>query len=162
MDTNNGRDDSLKIERAVIADAGDLYRIARAAYSEDKKLYGCMPDCCESISKQLDNIHKYELYKIVYNGNTVGGIKLLNRGEGRRRIGDFYIDPAYQNLGIGTKVMNYALSLYPETVAWELDTPYKSYRNQHFYEGFGFKRLSVNKINDKFALINYEKVIDNG
>jgi len=42
---------------------------------------------------------------------------------------------------------------------WSLDTPYLSYRNHHFYEKMGYKKVGETQLEkgSKFRLFEYEK-----
>ena len=46
---------------------------------------------------------------------------------------NIFIDPDYENQGVGRKVWNMIENLYPDTEVWETETPIFSSRNHNFY-----------------------------
>ncbi len=140
-------------------DATDLRNICIKAFEEDKKLYGTMPPNMEKVTWHRQNIESGLYYKIIEEGKIVGGIKLFNSGNGHMRLGTIYIDPDYQNKHIGTEAITIIEREFPDINKWSLDTPYKSYRNHHFYEKLGYKKIAEEhpEQNKEFTLFIYEK-----
>ncbi len=140
-------------------DATGLRNICIKAFEEDKKLYGTMPPNIEKVSWHRQNIKSGLYYKIIEEGKIVGGIKLFNSGKGHMRLGTIYIDPDYQNKHIGTEAITIIEREFPDINKWSLDTPYKSYRNHHFYEKLGYKKIAEEhpEQNKEFTLFIYEK-----
>lgn len=48
---------------------------------------------------------------------------------------------------------------FPSAVEWVLDTPHLNFRNHHFYEKIGYKKIGQHQINEKLILIDYTKKI---
>ena len=66
----------------------------------------------------------------------------------------------YQDRGIGSQAMNFIFSNYKNVTKWSLETPYRSFRNHHFYEKQGFVKVGEYKPYDnhnEFVLFKYEK-----
>lgn len=87
-------------------------------------------------------------YKII-NGDKIIGAFLIFVGvkgsnfEGNS-LGTIFIDPDYQNKGIGYQTWQYIeKTLYPDAKAWVLDTPSWATRNHHFYaKKCGFTKVA--------------------
>ena len=79
-------------------------------------------------------------YKITVGEVIVGGIIvwILN---GDNRLGTIFIDPEYQNRGIGYQTWQFIEQTYPDTKSWTLGTPSYSLKNHHFYEKCGFVKI---------------------
>ncbi|MHA1970100.1 MAG: GNAT family N-acetyltransferase [Candidatus Hodarchaeales archaeon] len=81
-------------------------------------------------------------YKIILDDKIIGAFIVFIFDHGNNNLGTIFIDPDYQNKGIGKKVWKYIEEKYPETKSWILDTPEWAKRNHHFYEkNCGFKKI---------------------
>lgn len=72
----------------------------------------------------------------------MSGVLLISHtGREHARIDWFYIDPEFQNRGIGGKVITIIEEMYPMVNIWTLDTIQKSIRNHYFYEKNGYEKI---------------------
>lgn len=67
--------------------------------------------------------------------------------------------PEYHNKGIGQKAIQFVENENPEAKVWHLITPFKSYRNHHFYEKMGYVKASEYKHSDCLTMFEYKKTI---
>ncbi len=104
------------------------------------------------------NIQELLCHKIVSAGQIIGGIVVMDEGEGHYHLDLLFIDPTYHNQGIGTQAMQFIETRYPAR-KWTLDTPVYAVRNQHFYEKFGYVRAGEVDHEDDVPLFRYEKVV---
>jgi GNAT superfamily N-acetyltransferase len=151
---------TLTIERASEADAEALLRAQIAAFDYDDVLYGVGlggPPGYNDIDHVRQTIREEQYYKIVYDGRIVGGISMVDEGEGHLYIDVLYIHPDYHNLGIGSKTIQFVEQAYPDAIKWTLNTPTYAIRNQHFYEKFGYMKVGEFKPEEDITLIRYEK-----
>ena len=85
----------------------------------------------------LDNFYVYE------DKNIVKAIIKASEDDKSIVLSDFYVDPFFQNEGIGTKIVNHYIELSKnkskELRLFVLD---KNVRAIKFYEKFGFKTIS--------------------
>ena len=72
-------------------------------------------------------------YKILSKGQIIGGIIVWILPEGDNILGTIFVDPAYQDRGVGTRTWQFIESTYPETKSWRLATPDWATKNHHFY-----------------------------
>ena len=72
-------------------------------------------------------------YKILSKGQIIGGIIVWILPEGDNILGTIFVDPAYQDRGVGTRTWQFIESTYPETKSWRLATPDWDTKNHHFY-----------------------------
>ena len=103
----------------------------------------------------------YSTYKIVLDGKIIGGLTCCNAGE-YYWLGGIYISKAYQNQGIGAKAIAFLENEFPDAKCWRLHTPYKNYRNHHFYEKMGYRKIGETEPKEDkngFFLYEYEKRI---
>ncbi len=75
-----------------------------------------------------------EVYRIVCDGLSVGGVILLIDNERHQNALDlFFVSPQEHGRGIGYAAWQEIEKLHPETEVWETCTPYFETRNIHFY-----------------------------
>ena len=81
-------------------------------------------------------------YNILWEDDIIGGIIVWILPEGHNILGTIFIDPAYQDRGVGTQTWQFIEATYPETRSWRLATPEWATKNFHFYEAkCGFLRV---------------------
>lgn len=92
-------------------------------------------------------------YKILLDNKTIGAVILwINEVCNENFLGDIFIDPSYQNTGIGQRVWKMIEEKYPNTKVWRTETPGFSRRNHYFYvTKCGFKIVEILNPKDKYA-----------
>lgn len=148
------------IERATEGDAEALLAAQIAAFHDDTRLYGVPlggPPGYDNIQQLRGAIQEADYYKIVHEGQLVGGIGVFDEGN-HVHIDVLYVHPDYHNLGIGTKTMQFVEQAYSAATHWTLNTPTYAVRNQHFYEKFGYVKVGEHFLEkENITLIDYEK-----
>lgn len=140
----------IKLQIAQESDAADIRNMMiRIEVNETSRWYvnGERPFIPGFDSIEM---HKYLMrnktyYKIMYDDSLAGVLLILYTGREHARIDRFYIDPSYQNKGIGTQVVTLAEEIYPQVITWTLETTQKSSRNHMFYEKVGYELVGENK-----------------
>jgi GNAT superfamily N-acetyltransferase len=152
---------NITFEKANLDDAPSLMNIQIAAFHEDARIYPGVeiggPPGYDSLENVLRKIAEDEYFKIVFEGQIIGGIVVFKHDEGHFHLDLIYIDPTYHNRGIGTQAMQFLEQTYAAT-KWTLHTPLYALRNQHFYEKFGYVKVGEDRDED-IVLIAYEKKI---
>ena len=77
-------------------------------------------------------------HKIILDEKVIGGIIVWILPEGHNILGTIFIDPPYQDQGLGAMTWDYIEAEYPETASWRLATPTWADKNHHFYRKCGF------------------------
>jgi GNAT superfamily N-acetyltransferase len=72
-------------------------------------------------------------YKILCEDKLIGGIIVWILPEGHNILGTIFVDPPYQDRGVGTQTWEFIEATYPETKSWRLVTPTWAIKNHHFY-----------------------------
>ena len=83
----------------------------------------------ETIEQSIDG---GEAYRIVQNGQPVGGVVIKTDGE-RGDLDLLFVSPAEHSKGVGYAAWCAVERLHPEVTVWETVTPYFEKRNIHFY-----------------------------
>ena len=95
----------------------------------------------EIISRKTieDSIDAGEAYRIVQDGEKVGGVILKVEGD-RGDLEILFVSPKVHSKGIGYAAWCAIEKMYPQIRIWETVTPYFEKRNIHFYVNrCGFK-----------------------
>lgn len=154
----------LAVRRAEQKDASALYHIQRQAFQEDIERYGERSDCpaYERLERLEQKIAAFDYYVLEENGRIIGGAVMRPFSDDEMRLSRIYIDPRYHNLGVGKFFMLHLESLYPQMYVWSLDTPFKNFRNHHFYESLGYVKVGETRLDEVLTLFEYRKVIEGG
>lgn len=150
---------NIRIERARPEQAELLAAIQKKAFAEDLVRYWDDPSCPahEPIEKLRAKIDASLYFSIWLEDALIGGAHVHPVSPGRHRLRRIYIDPDCQNRGCGTAVMILLEKEFPDARVWELDTPHRNYRNQHFYEKLGYQRVGENRLSNTLILFEYVK-----
>jgi GNAT superfamily N-acetyltransferase len=150
---------TISFERATEADAEALVRAQVAAFNSDSLLYPGIPiggpPGYDSAEQMLVKIRQDDCYKIMADGQVVGGIVVFVQEEGHYHLDLLFIDPAYHNRGIGSQALLFLDQAYTAT-RWTLDTPGYAIRNHHFYQKHGFVKVGE-KVLPEITLYEYER-----
>jgi GNAT superfamily N-acetyltransferase len=152
----------ITFERATPEDAEVIVQLKIRAFAEDVERYGSGPPNYDSIDHTRYYIQTTgTYYKIMKDGIPIGGFGLFLITPEHMRVGSLYIDPAYHNQSIGSQAIQFMESAFPHIRKWSLDTPYKNYRNHHFYEKNGYVKVGETPPEgpNGFYLFLYEKNI---
>lgn len=141
----------LKFEKAVEEDIPELTGIMKRAFDDDARLHLGIPeggppgyDNGEFLRAALLTREEHFTrhgYKIVKGGKTIGFFLLWIYGRDKirlNRLANIFVDPDYQNKGVGSQAMRFIFDSYPDVPGWFLDTPSWATRNHHFYGKHGF------------------------
>jgi len=82
-----------------------------------------------------------EYYTIETEGQIVGGLIVLRKGTREYEVGRIFVDPDFQNQGIGTEAFEFLWKEYPLAKRWNLGTPAWNRRTRHFYKKVGFTEI---------------------
>jgi GNAT superfamily N-acetyltransferase len=101
-------------------------------------------------------------YKILLEGRIVGGVIIAADAE-KFHMENFwriFIEPVYQDRGIGQEALRQIYRLHPDVKRWRLGTPEFHTKNRYFYERMGFTLLEVWKPEHTwFRSAEYENVL---
>ena len=80
------------------------------------------------------NCEKAETYRIVCDGNVVGGLILqIDQQHAKGELEILFVNPEAHSKGIGQAAWKAVEAMHPEIRVWETITPYFEKRNIHFY-----------------------------
>ncbi|GMQ79396.1 MAG: hypothetical protein BMS9Abin02_1984 [Anaerolineae bacterium] len=132
------------------ADVPELTSVMTRAFDEDAKKYQGVEkggpegyDDGEFFRKWLFGYEWTVGYKVVSDNTIIGAIIVWVFDTGKNHLGTIFVDPKYQNRGVGSRTWAFVESTYPDTKSWQLETPSFATKNHHFYEKCGFRKVEV-------------------
>ncbi len=131
----------IRFARARAEDAKALALISWRAFDNDVN-YGA-PDSggppgyrSDRWQSKMMRIGKY--YKVLADDRIIGGLIIFPQQAGHYELGRIFIDPDFQNQGIGTQAFEFIWKEFPLARRWTLGTPAWNLRTRHFYQKVGF------------------------
>jgi GNAT superfamily N-acetyltransferase len=151
----------VRFQKARLGDAERLAEVSKRAFDHDIH-YGAPgpggPPGYDSAAWQAKVMRFGDYYKIVAGKKIVGGMVVMRKGAREYEVGRIYIEPEFQNQGIGTEAFQFLWGAYPLAKRWTLDTPAWNKRTRDFYKKVGFVELEE----DSDGCINLERRIRAG
>jgi RimJ/RimL family protein N-acetyltransferase len=146
----------IRFEKARQEDARTLALVCGRAFDNDIH-YGAPgrggPPGYKSDVWQIRMMSRGHYYKIILAEDSdqglvrrdriIGGFFVFQNSFGDCELGRIFIDPEYQNQGIGTQAMAFMEAAFPDAQRWTLGTPRWNLRTQHFYEKAGYVRIGT-------------------
>ena len=150
---------NILFERAQSKDVNYIHNIQRDSFKLSYEKYKWCPAYNATIENIKNAMNRFFMYKILENSEIIGVIMVSKKKDNEYEIDTMFIHPDRQNRGIGTKAVRFIEAEFPDAKIWTLYTPHKDYRNHHFYEKLGYKKIGENIINDNLSLFNYRKEV---
>lgn len=131
----------IRFEKAKSGDAADLARISERAFHSDVHCGALAPGGPPGYNLaawQARMMRQADYFKVVVEDEIVGGLIVLRKGPRRYELGRIFVDPDWQNQGVGTQAIEFLWEQYPLAKCWTLGTPEWNRRTRHFYRKVGF------------------------
>jgi ribosomal protein S18 acetylase RimI-like enzyme len=147
----------LQFERFTEEDVDILTPIMKRAFDEDTQRHLNQPTGGPDGYDNGDFLREYALnpasqaYKVSKEGKPIGAVIVWIKENNVNFLGNIFIDPEFQDKGLGLIIWKFIESKYPDTVKWYTDTPGFSRRNHNFYVNkCGFKVVKIKNPRDKY------------
>ena len=98
-------------------------------------------------------------HKIMSGERVVGGIIVWILPKGHNILGTIFVDPDFQDIGVGEQTWGFIEEKYLTTMSWRLSTPTWATKNHHYYVKCGFERVESDPLipaEDGFAIYRKE------
>lgn len=82
-----------------------------------------------------------DYYTILADERIVGGMIVFRKEARHYELGRIFVDPDFQNQGVGTQAFEFLWKTYPLAKRWTLGTPAWNRRTRHFYKKVGFEEI---------------------
>jgi ribosomal protein S18 acetylase RimI-like enzyme len=148
----------ISFVKAKKADAETLSKIQIDAFQYDVEECGSGPPGFDSIKRQKECIDLYNYYSILNHQTIIGGF-YFNLVNNKCELIRIFIDPAFQNKGIGSKALKY-LETQPSIDLIELEASDFNIKNQDFYRNRGFSVMKKKYYTESDYSVIYQKRTD--
>jgi GNAT superfamily N-acetyltransferase len=140
-----------RFEKAKLGDAGALARASERAFHSDTHCGAPSvggPPGYNSEAWQRRMMRTAQYYKILRaqesgDDQIVGGFIVFRKGTRHYELGRIFVDPDFQNQGIGAQAFEFLWEEYPLAKKWTLGTPAWNRRTRHFYKKVGFVEVGT-------------------
>lgn len=162
---DNGAACPIHLEPATPADIVSLMHMHAEAFADDEVEYGKGPPGYRDLECHRDMLAQNSYFKILSGMDLAGGIVVVDEGDGHYYLDKLFIDPRFHNRGFGQHALRRMEQAFPLATRWTLVTPYRNYRNHHFYEKMGYRKIAEKFVTGQpglekgFCLFVYEKLI---
>jgi len=146
-------DAALAFTPATREDAPELACRATRAFAEDVALFGEPPPGIDTAQEHERLIHAGHVFKILVGGRTIGGLALMRDEEDALWIHVLFVDPAFQNRGIGRRALAWIEAQHPDAPCFMLETPQAKARNLHLYLQAGYTPCGSREVAAKPGLV---------
>jgi len=83
-------------------------------------------------------------FVISYGEEEIGVVILWIKNDQKNYLGCLFIEPRFEDNGLGTLIFKKIEEMYPKTKSWETTTPIYSRKNQNFYiNKLGFHAIRI-------------------
>ncbi|MBN1138220.1 MAG: GNAT family N-acetyltransferase [Anaerolineae bacterium] len=143
----------VRFERARIEDAETLTEVQKRTFNDDAVRFGGQPAVgpvlpvssgppgYDSVDWTLWAIKTGIYFKILAGDRIIGGVILFDMHKRHFNLGRIFVDPDWQNQGIGSQAVRFVEKTFRYVKRWSLDTPGWAVRNHHFYEKLGYVKV---------------------
>lgn len=158
----------IEIEKALDDDAEELLALQKLAYRSEAEIIGdfTIQPLVQTPGEMRSDIATQTVLKAyTSNGNSnvspaakriIASVRGF-QNNGSCHIGKLIVHPEYQNMGIGTELLNIIETQFVGASRYELFTGEKSARNIRLYVRSGYRPFKIEKINDRLKLVFMEK-----
>jgi len=138
---NRKQKDCCTFKKARPSDADTLAQASERAFHSDidcgaPGIGG--PPGYNSAAWQTKMMRLGDYFKIIVGDQIVGGLIVFRKGTRQYELGRIFVDPDFQNQGVGTQAIEFLWQEYPLAKRWTLGTPAWNRRTRHFYKKVGF------------------------
>ncbi len=149
------------ITQATHADAEEILDLQKLAYQSEAAIYQdyAIPPLTQTLAEIKAEFHSRLFLKAMAAGRIQGSVRasMEHMEQGTCCIGRLIVHPAYQNQGLGTKLMGEIESRFPNAQRYELFTGHLSERNLYLYQKLGYRPLRREPVSEKLTMVFLEK-----
>ncbi|MBE9607880.1 GNAT family N-acetyltransferase [Chitinilyticum piscinae] len=83
-------------------------------------------------------------FAVTLDEELVGALILWRHPDGNHVLGNMFVAPSRQGMGLGRAMWQFVENRYPDALSWATETPGFALRNHHFYQHVcGFTLTSI-------------------
>jgi ribosomal protein S18 acetylase RimI-like enzyme len=148
----------MLIELANVGDAQEILDLQKLAYESEAAIYNdySIPPLTQTLDQMETDFQNQVVVKATLDGRIVGSVRGYAEG-GTCYIGRLIVHPAFQNRGIGARLMDEIERHFGEVGRYELFTGGRSERNLYLYQKLGYRIFRTERLTDRVTLVYMEK-----
>lgn len=134
----------IQFRKARPSDADALAQVSERAFHSDIHCGAAEvggPPGYNSATWQARTMRRGDYYTILADEQIAGGIIVFRQGTRQYELGRIFVDPPFQNQGVGTQAFEFLWKTYPLAKRWTLGTPAWNRRTRYFYKKVGFVEI---------------------
>ena len=149
---------SSPIQKADMDDLEEILALQKLAYQSEAELNNdfSIPPLTQTLDEIRAEFGQSLFLKLAQDDRIIGSVRTYEKA-GTCHIGRLIVHPAYQNLGIGSRLMH-AIENNFNCRRFELFTSQRSERNLYLYLKLGYREFKRVSLNEKVTLIFLEKL----
>jgi GNAT superfamily N-acetyltransferase len=148
------------ITQATAADAAEILDLQKLAYQSEAAIYQdyAIPPLTQTLAEIKAELLSRNFLKAVFVERIAGSVRAYIE-QGTYCIGRLIVHPAYQNRGLGAKLMAEIEACFPDAQRYELFTGHRSARNLYLYQKLGYRPVRNEKVSEKLTMVFLEKCV---
>lgn len=153
---------AIKIQKASTEDLIDILLLQKLAFKSEADIYNdfdTSPPILQTLEEIKEEFTKQTFLKAIMEENLIGSVRAFQFKEAAF-IKRLFVNPAFQNLGIGTKLMHSIEESFRNVKRYELFTGHKSIRNLHLYHKLGYNEFKRLTFHNNLSMIYLEKYVN--
>ncbi len=158
MSLDLGAMKNIIVEKANSKSAEEILTLQKTAYISEAEIIDdfTIPPLHQKYEEILKEFDKQHFLKVVINNEIVGSVRAYLEND-TCYIGKLIVHPDFQNMGIGTKLLNTAEKEFTNAKRFELFTGEKSEKNLYLYKKNEYIHFRNLKVSEKLTLVFLEK-----
>ncbi|HEX2959212.1 MAG TPA: NADH-quinone oxidoreductase subunit NuoB [Chitinispirillaceae bacterium] len=150
--------EALTISRAELADAPELLSIQKLAFQSEAEIYNdfSLSPLQQTLGEIQSDFQNRTFFKAVMNNTIVGSVRARMEGA-TCHIGRLAVNPVYQNLGIGKKLLSSVESHFNSAEKYQVYTSHNSKRNIFLFQRQGYKWFKKEPVSPARERIYFQK-----
>ena len=150
--------DPIVIVDAEPADAEAIHALQILAYQSEARRYDnwSIPPLVESVESVREHIARHVVLKAQIDGRLAGSVRGVVE-DGVCLVGRLIVDPALQQRGIGTALLDAIETRHPDVTAFKLFTGDRSEGNLRLYRRHGYVETHRQPVSSEVSLVFLRK-----
>jgi ech hydrogenase subunit C len=151
--------EEIGIRLANIKEAREILALQKLAYQSEAEIYNdySLAPLTQTLEELIDDFGKKVFLKAAMNRQIVGSVRGYLEND-TAYISRLMVNPLYQNLGIGRKLLERIERYFHDARRYEVFTWHDSKRNIFFYKKNGYNMFKREKLSDIRDSVFLEKI----
>jgi len=153
--------EKMEILIAGISDSQEILALQKLAYQSEAEIYNdfSLHPLTQTLDEMKEDFKSNVFLKAVINDTIVGSVRAYMQAD-ICHIKRLIVNPIYQNLGIGKKLMSEIEDHFNQAKRFEVFIGNKSKRNIYFYHKLGFKEFKCEKVSENRNRLYFQKIVE--